>query len=81
MSAAAIIISTYAKPHSPGNVRPCGRVRDPIDAERTIDDASHLTFGEYVRLLQELQAREKLCRFLKMPDDELESVIENGNDA
>jgi predicted transcriptional regulator len=36
------------------------RVRDPLDAERPINDVSDLNFGGYVRLMQEPQAWERL---------------------
>jgi CBS domain-containing protein len=36
------------------------RARDPLDAERPINDVSDLNFGGYVRLLQEPQAWERL---------------------
>jgi hypothetical protein len=36
------------------------KARDPLDAARKINDAIDLTFGEYVRLLQNPEAWEKL---------------------
>jgi len=83
------LLLSYVENHLRMLIKPCFTVeelqagKDPLDAERTISDVADMTFGEYVRLLDnhERWSKLKLSLDRKIVVDQLKQVRDIRNDV